>query len=65
MLLMGLRLGEGIELARYAALAGRPLATGAVAELAAGGLVGVQDGRLIATAAGRIVLEAVLRRLLA
>lgn len=65
MLLMGLRLGEGIELARHAALAGRPLDAGAVAELAGDGLVAVQDGRLVTTAAGRIVLEAVLRRLLA
>lgn len=65
MLLMGLRLGEGIELARYAALAGRPLDPEAVAELAAGGLLAVREGRLVATPAGRIVLEAVLRQLLA
>ena len=65
MLLMGLRLSDGIDLARHAALAGRPLDAGAVADLAADGLLAVRDGRLVATAAGRIVLEAVLRRLLA
>ena len=37
MLLMGLRLSDGIDLARHAALAGRPLDAGAVADLAARG----------------------------
>jgi putative oxygen-independent coproporphyrinogen III oxidase len=65
MLMMGLRLVEGVEAARYVRLARRPLAAEAIAELAAMELVVLRDGRLRATAAGRAVLEAVLRRLLA
>lgn len=65
MLMMGLRLAEGVAVERFAALAGRPLPRDAVAELAGLGLVTAADGRLRATGAGRLVLEAVLRRLLA
>lgn len=61
-LMMGLRLAEGVELARLAALPGLPQrATG----LAAMGLVEISEGRLRATAAGRPLLNAVLRELLA
>lgn len=64
MLMMGLRLQEGIDPERFAALAGRPLAVETLAELGELGLVVVRDGRLAATAAGRAVLDAVLLRLL-
>ena len=46
MLMMGLRLGEGIDLARFAALGGAAAAAGRVAELAALGLVEIRTGRL-------------------
>lgn len=65
MLMMGLRLGEGVSLVRYAALAGVPLAADRLADLTALGLVAVAGDRLAATASGRPVLNAVLERLLA
>jgi len=60
-LLMGLRLTEGIDLTRYAALAGKPLDPKQIAALAAHGFV-VNDGagRLRVTAAGFPVLDAVV-----
>jgi coproporphyrinogen III oxidase-like Fe-S oxidoreductase len=64
MLMMGLRLVEGVEVERVTRLAGRGLAQEAIAELAGLGLVEMRDGRLRATGPGRAVLEAVLRRLL-
>ena len=64
MAMMGLRLAEGIDLGRFARLAGTPMPADAIAELAALGLVECGGGRLRATAAGRAVLDAVLRRLL-
>ena len=65
MLMMGLRLAEGVDLSRYAALRGEPLGATRIEELVALGLVETQDGRLRATSAGRPVLDAVLRRLAA
>jgi oxygen-independent coproporphyrinogen-3 oxidase len=63
MLLMGLRLREGVDTGRFAALNDAPLDAAAVAELVGLGLL-EPDGRgLRATAAGRPVLDAVLRRL--
>jgi putative oxygen-independent coproporphyrinogen III oxidase len=63
-LLMGLRLAEGIDLTRLAALTGLTPAETAVAELAGRGLIGRRAGnRLAATAAGRIVLDQVVLRL--
>jgi oxygen-independent coproporphyrinogen-3 oxidase len=64
MLLMGLRLAEGIDLDRFAALAGAPLAGEAIDELAGLGLVARSARRLAVTPAGRPVLDALLRRLL-
>jgi len=64
-LLMGLRLGEGVDLARIAGLAGgeMPLDAHALAGMAQQGLV-VRDGeRLRVTDAGMPVLEAILREL--
>jgi oxygen-independent coproporphyrinogen-3 oxidase len=65
MAMMGLRLAEGIDLGRYAALAGAPMAEERIAEVAGLGLVERGGGRLRVTPAGGVVLDAVLGRLLA
>ena len=60
-LLMGLRLAEGIDLARYEALSGRPLSSKRIANLQSEALVApIGNSRLRATAAGMIVLDAVV-----
>ncbi len=60
-LLMGLRLVEGIDLARYEALSGRALASDRLSVLQGEGLVApVGNSRLRATAQGMIVLDAVV-----
>jgi putative oxygen-independent coproporphyrinogen III oxidase len=65
-LLMGLRLAEGIDLARFAALAGTPLAQKQIAELSTHGLVETTpDGRLRVTAAGFPLLDAIVADLAA
>jgi oxygen-independent coproporphyrinogen-3 oxidase len=65
-LLMGLRLTEGIDPARYAALAGRPLDTQRIASLAGHGFVETTtDGRLRVTRSGFPVLDAVVADLAA
>ena len=65
-LLMGLRLAEGIDPQRYAALAGRPLDPGRIAILRAEGAIIVDaDGRLRVTQAGFPVLDAVVADLAA
>ena len=65
LLLMGLRLREGIELARYAVLAGRNLNSARIATLEAEGLVEACDGRLRVTAGGFAVLDAIVADLAA
>lgn len=62
-LLMGLRISEGIDLARYRKLSGRMPAH--LPELADMGLVRLRGDRLVATEAGRRVLNAVISRLAA
>lgn len=63
-LMMGLRLREGIDPARYAALAGRSLDPDRVAGLVAAGLVAHRpNGRLAATPKGAPVLNAVVAEL--
>ncbi len=65
-LLMGLRLAEGIDPKRYAALAGRPLDPHRVAILREEGAIAVgTDGRLRVTQAGFPVLDAVVADLAA
>ncbi|TGD97610.1 radical SAM family heme chaperone HemW [Methylobacterium nonmethylotrophicum] len=65
-LMMGLRLREGIDPARYHALSGRPLDPGRVAGLVAAGLVArTAEGRLAATPKGAPVLNAVVAELAA
>jgi putative oxygen-independent coproporphyrinogen III oxidase len=60
LLLMGLRLSEGIDLARYATLAGRDLDPARIAALEAEGMVEVGSGRLRVTSGGFAVLDAVV-----
>jgi oxygen-independent coproporphyrinogen-3 oxidase len=69
LLLMGLRLAEGLPVARIEAVSGRPLLSGALdrgalERLLGSGLLTLDDGRLAATAAGRQRLSAVLAALL-
>ena len=65
-LLMGLRLAEGIDPARYAALSGRSLDAGRIETLAAQGFVERdRDGSLRVTPAGFPVLDAVVADLAA
>ena len=65
-LLMGLRLAEGIDTARYAALAGRPLDPARIATLREHGLVETTPaGRLRVTLPGFPVLDAVVADLAA
>jgi oxygen-independent coproporphyrinogen-3 oxidase len=66
MLLMGLRLAEGIDLARYERLSGRELDPARLADLLAHGMVERMAGtRLRATRAGFFVLDAVVADLAA
>jgi putative oxygen-independent coproporphyrinogen III oxidase len=64
MLMMGLRLAEGIDPGRFTALTGEPLPQDRLDELEGLGLIEFAGGRLRTTAAGRPVLDAVLKRLL-
>ncbi len=65
-LLMGLRLAEGIDIARFAAVAGRPLDPARIAVLHEHGLVETtSDGRLRVTLPGFPVLDAVVADLAA
>jgi oxygen-independent coproporphyrinogen-3 oxidase len=65
-LLMGLRLAEGIELDRFKALAGGPLAFEQIADLAKHGLIETTaGGRLRVTPAGFPVLDAIVADLAA
>jgi putative oxygen-independent coproporphyrinogen III oxidase len=69
MLMMGLRLAEGVDRGRFAAAIGTPLEQALdgrrLADLIAGGFVSMDDRRLRATPAGRQRLNAVLAALLA
>lgn len=63
-LMMGLRLREGVSLARLAAM-GWAAPEAELAELEALGMITRHDGQLQTTATGRPVLNAILRKLLA
>lgn len=63
-LLMGLRLSEGIDMARFERLAGAPLDAETVRHLDEIGMIRIENGRLCATEAGRAVLNAVICELL-
>ncbi|MBU2957248.1 radical SAM family heme chaperone HemW [Paracoccus sp. C2R09] len=62
-LLMSMRLAEGLDEARFAALAGQSLDEGSIGNLQDLGMVTRSDGRIRATADGRPVLNAILREL--
>ncbi|MCC6918849.1 MAG: coproporphyrinogen III oxidase [Alphaproteobacteria bacterium] len=62
-LVMCLRLAEGLDIARYERLAGRPFDAARFAALAEEGLVIRREGRLFATLRGRLVLNAVAAEL--
>ena len=63
MLLMGLRLAEGVDLARHARLSGRAIDPARIAQLAQDGLVTLTGARLAVTPAGFPVLNAVIAAL--
>ncbi len=65
MLLMGLRLVEGIDLARYQRIAGRSLDPRRLSELVQYGMVETVGGKVRATRAGSFVLDAVVADLAA
>jgi coproporphyrinogen III oxidase-like Fe-S oxidoreductase len=66
MLLMGLRLNEGIDLERYQTLAHRSLDPGRLADLTRHGMLEtLPDDRVRATRAGAFVLDAVVADLAA
>lgn len=64
MLMMGLRLNEGVSLARFEDMMGAPLPEAVMQELSAQGLVSLGEGRIATTARGRLLLNAVLGELL-
>jgi putative oxygen-independent coproporphyrinogen III oxidase len=63
MLLMGLRLREGVDLGRCERLGGAPLDANKMQELVDLRMVSVRNGRIAATNRGRAVLNAVIGRL--
>ncbi len=66
LLLMGLRLSEGVDLARHARHAGRPIDPARIAPLVGDGLLAwTPAGRLAATPQGRMVLNTLIAALAA
>lgn len=65
MLMMGLRLSEGVSRSRFQELAGRNLTPTRLNDLTQMGMINIKGDRLTATPHGRVVLNAVLRELLA
>ena len=63
-LLMGLRIAEGIDVARYEALSGEVLPVDKLGEFARLGLLIHKEGRVMATDAGRLVLDHISHHLL-
>ncbi len=64
-LLMGMRLSEGIDLARFGAISGRVLDEARIASLEQDGLVARNGRRLTATPKGRLVLDRLIVELAA
>jgi oxygen-independent coproporphyrinogen-3 oxidase len=58
--LMGLRLADGIDLARYALITGSPLGPDAISRLVNLGMIEVENLSLRATPRGRVLLNAVI-----
>ncbi|MCB2120446.1 MAG: coproporphyrinogen III oxidase [Rhodobacteraceae bacterium] len=63
-LMMALRLAEGLDLRRYATIAGSPPDSRKIRELSEMGLLRIKDDRLQATDGGRAVLNSVIRELM-
>jgi len=63
-LMMSLRLGEGMSLARFEDLSGAPFDMARALDLIDGGLLERDGDRLWATVAGRPVLNALIAELL-
>ncbi len=63
-LMMGLRIAEGIDPARYEAMAGQALPKEKLASLEEIGVIVRSEGRIRATRTGRAVLNAILRELM-
>jgi oxygen-independent coproporphyrinogen-3 oxidase len=64
LLLMGLRLKEGVDVARYTALNGTPLSDTAVHDLLDLSLIELREGRIIVLDQGFMVLNSVIGKLL-
>lgn len=62
-LMMSLRLTEGMDLHRYAALADTPISAAVVQNLIDLGMIEMRPGRMAATGRGRMVLNAIIREL--
>lgn len=65
LLLMSMRLAEGVDMKRFLQLAGKALDAGKIHDLSELGLLQTDNERLRATRAGRAVLNAILRDLVA
>ena len=65
LLMMGLRLKEGVNLDRFRAVNGQPLPSDRISELSELGLIKQEDGVLIVLNQGVILLNAILSQLLA
>lgn len=63
MMIMGLRLNEGVELARYNQIAGRALSSKRLQDLVSADLIRVEDGYVRTSPTGRMVLNWVITRL--
>ncbi len=63
--MMSLRIGEGMDIGRYARLAGQPLNAVALADLSEQGFVTERGGRVVVTGRGLPLLNAVTGQLLA
>lgn len=64
LIMMGLRVTEGVDLGEYEDLAGAPLSKAKVKELCELGLIETRDNQIRTTAAGRLVLNWVVKQLL-
>jgi oxygen-independent coproporphyrinogen-3 oxidase len=63
MLLMGLRIDEGVELARIEALRGRAMNAVAIEELVRNGFAGCTQGRIALSARGRVLADKIAAEL--
>ncbi|MEL6933532.1 MAG: coproporphyrinogen III oxidase, partial [Pseudomonadota bacterium] len=63
-LMMGLRIAEGIDLSRYAGLAGEPLDNEAITYLKDINMIELRENRLTASENGRPVLNSLIQELL-